>query len=280
VVTFFTIPKPFVDHIGIIQRNAIRNWQGLHPGIQVILMGNETGVATVAQELGCLHLPEIAQSEYGTPRVDAAFRLADQAALHSVLAYANADILFFRQVVDLVQVISRTQRKFLFTGHKWLVDVDTELSEEAMGAESALLLHRQASVMAGATGIDFFFYPRGQYRTMPPLIVGRPGWDNWMLFDSIKRRLPVIIPHQSIVALHQNHETGHVPDKKPGTRWEGPEAEFNRQSIGSSKILDFSLEDANYQVSPDGRMTARQADYQSNARKRKVLYPMTHWWRG
>ncbi len=280
MITFFTIPKPFTGHIGIIQRNAIRNWKGLHPEIQVILMGNEDGVAEVAQELACQHLPEIEKSDYGTPRIDAAFRLADQTARHPVLAYVNGDILFFRRVIDLVQAISFAHRQFLFTGHKWLVDIEVELSAVEIQTESVLVHHCQSAVMAGATGIDFFFYPRSQYRKMPPLIVGRPGWDNWMLFDTIKQRIPLVIPDQGILALHQNHETGHVPDKKPGTRWEGPEAEFNRHSIGSSKPLDFSLEDANQQISAEGRLSARQGDYRTNPRKLKALYPLTHWWRG
>ena len=31
MLTIFTIPKPFVGHIGVIQRNAIISWLNLSP---------------------------------------------------------------------------------------------------------------------------------------------------------------------------------------------------------------------------------------------------------
>lgn len=36
---FFTTAKPFVGHNGVIQRNALRSWTLLHPGVEVILFG-------------------------------------------------------------------------------------------------------------------------------------------------------------------------------------------------------------------------------------------------
>jgi len=50
MITFFTTPKPFRGHIGVIQRNAIHSWKLVHPEAEVILFGNEEGAAEVARE--------------------------------------------------------------------------------------------------------------------------------------------------------------------------------------------------------------------------------------
>ena len=49
LLTLFSAPKPFTDpHIALIQRNAIRSWT-LLPDVEVILLGEETGLAEAAR---------------------------------------------------------------------------------------------------------------------------------------------------------------------------------------------------------------------------------------
>jgi len=50
MITFFTTPKPFRGHIGVIQRNAIESWKRIHPSAEVILFGDEEGAAEAARE--------------------------------------------------------------------------------------------------------------------------------------------------------------------------------------------------------------------------------------
>ena len=66
MLTFFTTAKPFEGHIGIIQRNAIRSWQKLHPDVEIILMGDDAGAAEVCAEMGLRHIPKVRRNKYGT----------------------------------------------------------------------------------------------------------------------------------------------------------------------------------------------------------------------
>ena len=70
MLTIFTAPKPFTNpHIDLIQRNAIRSWVALGPEVEVLLIGEEEGLAEAARELGVrmtvdsayplIHWPEI-----------------------------------------------------------------------------------------------------------------------------------------------------------------------------------------------------------------------------
>ena len=63
LITFFSAPKPFTDpHIATIQRNAIKSWT-LLPDVEVILLGEETGLAEAARELGVKHIPNVERNQ-------------------------------------------------------------------------------------------------------------------------------------------------------------------------------------------------------------------------
>src|SRR6266853_4649960 len=47
VLTIFASAKPFHGHTGVIQRNAIASWTRLRPRPEIILFGNEPGVAEI-----------------------------------------------------------------------------------------------------------------------------------------------------------------------------------------------------------------------------------------
>ena len=67
LLTIFTAPKPFTNpHIATIQRNAIRSWLAL-PEVEVVLIGEEAGMAEVAVELGVRHIPDVKRNASGTP---------------------------------------------------------------------------------------------------------------------------------------------------------------------------------------------------------------------
>ena len=53
LLTIFTTPKPFKEtNIITIQRNALRSWQALGDEVEVLMIGNDEGVAENARLLG------------------------------------------------------------------------------------------------------------------------------------------------------------------------------------------------------------------------------------
>ena len=76
-LTIFTAPKPFIDpHISIIQKNAIHSWQNIGKDVDVLLIGDEEGMAEAAFDLGVRHLPDVECNQMGTPLVSSIFDLA------------------------------------------------------------------------------------------------------------------------------------------------------------------------------------------------------------
>ena len=106
-VTIFTTPKLFRGHFGTIQTNAIRSWLSLRPACEVILFGNDEGIADVAAELGVQHIPEVECNEYGTPLFSSIFSVAQNIASNQIMCFVSADIILMSDFLPAVQSVHR-----------------------------------------------------------------------------------------------------------------------------------------------------------------------------
>ena len=85
LITLFSAPKPFTDpHIALIQRNALHSWT-LLPDVEIILLGNEEGLAQTAQEFNVKHIPDVKCNSNGTPLISSMFELARQNSTSELL---------------------------------------------------------------------------------------------------------------------------------------------------------------------------------------------------
>ena len=274
MLTIFTIPKPFEGHIGFIQRNAIRSWTELVPRCQVILFGDEAGTDRVAEELGIEQVAEIAKNDFGTPLLSSVFRAVEVRAGRELLCYVNADIIVFSDLVQAAQRLSEAKGRFLMVGQTWDVDVEEQpLMGRPAGQSDLLRLVQRSGVLRPACAIDYFVYPRGTLGPTPDFAVGRPWWDNWMIYNARRRRLPVVDATGATVVVHQKHEYGHVPHAT-GERWEGPEADANLLLMGGAEHF-FSIRDATHRLKAHGRLVPAwaPADLRRRLRAEEFLTP-------
>jgi hypothetical protein len=246
VLTIFSIPKPFKEHIGIIQRNAIESWTRLTPVCEVMLFGDEAGVAEAAQDLKVQHVPQVARNDYGTPLLDSVFAKAKQAAQYPILCYVNADIILLNDFLDAIQRIGWPE--YLLVGQRWDLEVLHPLSFEVPGWAADLKRQvQQEGVLHPASGSDFFVYPKsGRLDLTLPFAVGRPIWDNWFIYEARRLGVAVVDLSEVTTVIHQNHDYQHVAQQRTG-KWEGPEADINRKLVGSWARA-FRLEDATHQM--------------------------------
>ncbi|MGH7682683.1 MAG: glycosyl transferase family 2, partial [Candidatus Eiseniibacteriota bacterium] len=204
MLTIFTVPKPFQGHIGVIQKNAIGSWRALRPECQVILCGDEAGTAETAAALGVETIPDVERNRFGTPLLSSVFAAVEAKARHDILCYVNADILLLSDFLDAARRCAAARPRFLMVGQRWDLDV-TEPIAFGAGWEAEL---RGGVERAGSlhppSGSDYFVYPRGALGELPEFAVGRPGWDNWMIYRARSLRWPVIDATESARIIHQN----------------------------------------------------------------------------
>jgi hypothetical protein len=241
LITIFTAPKPFTDpHIATIQRNAILSWKHLGDLVEVLLVGDEPGMAQVAGEYNVRQLPDVRRNPSGTPLVSSIFDLARQASQSPILSYINADILLLPPFVDSVQRLAQQLEQFLLIGQRWDLDIRS-LLDYSPGWEQRLQEDVQTrGRLHLPAGSDYFVFPRSLFGEMPDFAIGRAGWDNWMIYHARQRGWAVVDGTPSITVIHQDHDYSHLPGGRP--HYELPESRQNESLAGGSANLYMVLD--------------------------------------
>jgi hypothetical protein len=251
MLTLYAIPKPFAGHIGIIQRNAIESWLRLEPRPEIILFGDEEGIADAARQFNVAHVAQVARNEYGTPLLNDVFSKAAARAQHDRLCFLNCDIML---LADFVKVVRRAPRPpYLLVSRRWNLDVPEPIRFDGPAWEAVFRdrVAREATLFS-EFGIDIFIFPRGFWGELPPFAIGRPIYDNWLLWRARSLHAPVIDCTKAMTIVHQNHVYNQHPDGKQWVR-HGPEIERNLELAGGRPHV-FSLRHANRAMSRGGRI--------------------------
>jgi hypothetical protein len=232
VLTILSVPKPFQGAIGVIQRRALASWTALGEGVEVLLLGDEEGVAEAAQAAGAEHLPDLARTERGTPRLDAAFAAADRAARSPLRCFVNADVILFDDLLVAARRVAEQAERFLIVGQTLDVDDPRDRDDAIARGEKR-----------GAAALDYFVFPSGLYSGVPPFAIGRAGFDNWLVWRARQDAI-VVDATADVVAAHQWHDYGHVAGGKEEAYY-GEEAARNIELAGGKSRL-YTLHDASH----------------------------------
>lgn len=251
MLTLFSAPKPFHNHIKIIQENALQSWVRLAPSCEIILFGNEEGIAETAVHFGVRHVPKVAKNEYGTPLLDDLFLKAQKLATNEVMCYINADIILMSDFIKAVEIVCKSNNPYLMVGKRWNITMEGPLDFSWSDWEDHLRTYvYQSGKPTTPEGIDYFVFPRGLYCDLAPFAIGRAAFDNWLLWKARSLGARIIDASEIVMAIHQNHDYSHHPQDKNGV-WYGEEAQRNRElMIGWHRC--FTLDDASHCVTPSG----------------------------
>ena len=270
MITIFTIPKPFVGNINIIQRNAIRSWTYLRPKCEIVLCGDDFGVEKVSKEYNIKCIPDIARNEFGTPLLSSTFEEVKKAALNELICYVNSDIIFLKDFISSIKRININ--KFLIIGNRWNIDITEEINFDDSNWEEKI---KECVKIKGSInvpiGADYFVFKKNENLScIPPFAVGRPGWDNWFIYNARLNKYKVIDASRAIMAIHQNHDyahmnkhhlrTGKMDKYQWGGGWEGPEVIKNTELMSDMKIL-FKLLDATHILTEDKLKFAKDYEH-------------------
>ncbi|MBI9049626.1 MAG: glycosyltransferase family 2 protein [Anaerolineaceae bacterium] len=249
-LTIFTAPKPFVNpHISIIQKNAIQSWIALGDQVEVILIGEEEGLAEIANELDVAYFPNVKRNAYGTPLVSDIFCLARQHASADILCYINADVILTPDILTAMMITAARWKAFLIVGQRWDLDVKQELKYEENWVNAIRADVQKYGRLHPAGGSDYFMFPKECYKHMPDFAIGRAGWDNWMFYEARRKNWPLIDASQSVMIVHQDHDYSHLPKGQPHYRL--PETGENVRMAGGPRAI-FNLFDADYRLTNIG----------------------------
>jgi len=247
MITIFTTAKPFKQgDVRTRQMNALRSWKALGPDVEVILFGTGEGYAEAARELGLVHMPDVEVSEKGTPLVSSMFALAGARGKYDIQAYVNCDIILMDDFLKAAERIDL--ERFMMVGQRWDLDVNAEIDFKD-GWQKRLKDGLRPENLHPPAGSDYFLFRRGTWEDLPPMVVGRAGYDNWLIYYCRSNGIKVIDASESITIIHQNHDYSHLAQGKKEA-WSGKEAQDNLSLGGSDAI--FTLADADLALTEKG----------------------------
>lgn len=206
-----------------IYANTLQNWARLRPYVIPVLYvvedsvndANRTKDATgafmtdeaTAQGWTVVRAPEVWD---GLPVLRTMFSDVIQRSKTPFYGYANGDILF---VENLIQTLCHVQQnvnwtQFLVTSRRTNAKYDPG---DALNSSAAILsVAKQRGVLFYPHSEDLFIATADGYpwSSMPRFVVGRVGFDNWMVANALLNHIPVIDVTDTVLSLHMTDFEG------------------------------------------------------------------------
>ena len=249
--TIFAMPKAFTDVFATIQRNAIGSWMQLRSRPEIILLGDDDGVADFARINGLRHIPGVKCNEFGTPLLNDLFSTSQAAASNDICVYVNADIVLMDDFAEAIESVARRFNQFLMVGRRWDLDMSEEIDFSAEDWQQRLTEWvRREGFHHAPTGIDYFAFKKGLWPEIPPIALGRDVWDNWLVREPLLMGRPVIDASGAVTIVHQNHGFSHIPGGKKSASF-NIEQQRNIELGDNDRSLAFTSH-ASWELTPGG----------------------------
>ena len=246
MITIFCTPKNFEGIFDVIQKNAIRSWRKVSSEIEIIIFGDSFGAKEIASEVNGIYYPKIKCSKNGVPFLSDLFDKANKISVNDTLMFINAHIIIPKNIFDPIKIIRNQFQNFLSVGSRWDLDVDQLINFEK--EDIVKLFWEKAnnySVRSSPAAIDYFIFNKNSIKKIPDFVIGRPGYDNWLLWYARRNLIPLIDLSNEIRVIHQNHHFNfHNLKQDPKIYYE--EDGLNNRKIHGNKVLN--LLDANYEL--------------------------------
>ena len=206
MVTVFCTPKNFEGIFNKIQKNAIRSWRHLSDDIEIIIFGESKGAKKIANEVSGIYFPNVKCSKNGVPLLSDLFNKANKIASFDTLLFINSDILIPENIIESIKIVKERFFNFLLVGHRWNIEVKKiiDFNEE----NSATLFWEMAEMKSkkdSPAAIDYFGFRKNTFKKIPDFVIGRPGYDNWLIWYARRHFIPVIDISEEVKAIHQIH---------------------------------------------------------------------------
>ena len=278
MITIFCTPKNFEGIFDIIQKNAIRSWRYLSEDLEIIIFGKSKGSQEISNEIKGIHYPDVKCSKNGVPFLSDMLQKASDIASFNVLLFINSDIVLPKNSIEIFKKANRTKSKFLFVGHRWDMKVNNFINFKDPGKVAKFWkVSKSVSKKNSPAAIDYFLFRKNSLKRIPDFAIGRPGYDNWLIWYARRNFIPVIDISKEIEVIHQTHHYNFhnlKNDPKIVDRNKIPVDEdgLSNFKIHGKKVLNIL--DANYKME-NGKISKKTSiDYiYRNVGKLPIIFP-------
>lgn len=216
LVTLFTT---FAEHLHsdsekmFVHNNTLANWASFNPSVNLILFSNDSYWGGVAKSYGWDVIKPL-RVENGTkpPVLKDMFRLAMSRYKTEWFGYVNADILFTKDLILNLEMLTKkynsSTSRIMLTGRRTNVENLTNLNP--VSESNIQQFAEQYGRLYKEDAEDFFISTKSfPWQSILPVVVGRPGYDNWLVGEARCRlNTTVIDVTRTLLAFHQTTKKG------------------------------------------------------------------------
>jgi hypothetical protein len=209
VITFLASPKPFIGLSKEHQYRAVKSWLSAGENVEVILYGESEGIDAAGQDLGVKVVKQINCAPSGVPYFDSIVSHATAHGRYEFQVYLNCDILLSGILPAMCKI---EFAQFLLIGQRidLAQDVSVNLDQKDWIQQLNCLEGEGKATLHSPTGIDYFAFRRGMWLDLPPIIIGRGGYDNAIIAYCMRNRIKIVDGTFVVTALHQYHDYDHI----------------------------------------------------------------------
>lgn len=194
----------------LLRNNTVRNWSLFSPYLYPILFTNDTGLRRDVEAMGWDSLP-IIHAGKGVPVLKHMYLDAMKKIESPLYAFVNGDILFTLSLLE--SLVSVLQSDLYQNETVLVVGRRTNVLNVTRETASSFQDLANVSVKNGSLfthwGLDYFITSKTfPWRDMPDVVIGRVGYDNFLVVESNKRKIAVIDATRTLLAVHQTTKKG------------------------------------------------------------------------
>ena len=211
ILTLFTTCPNFQDKRHIYE-NTITNWHLLSPDVIPILFTDDhpsdpKGIAYIG--LACL--TNTCNESRWHSCITTHVPDGPEEILHYILWLCKL-CKFDRNLTDIL----RSLQTYAYGGHidkllvvgrrrNWSVEKGVNLAKLSMVGH-----YMKNSSLYISDAQDYFLTTRHPWTCIPDFVVGRIGYDNWLVVAALVNQIPVVDATETVTALHQTGEDGNL----------------------------------------------------------------------
>jgi hypothetical protein len=209
ILTMFTSWVPSKEKY-LCRKTTVLNWREFHPHITPILFTNISDLKQRVEQKGWQTLP-IIKTDIALPVLKHMYLTATAHFKSTFYAYANGNILFTE---SLLKTLIAVQRHFVGQNQTILIvgqrtNVKNISATQAKNFNSLQKISTERGSLYTPWGVDYFITSANfPWREMPDVVIERAPYNNFILLESIRRKIVVIDATRTLLAVHHTTKSG------------------------------------------------------------------------
>lgn len=188
-------------------KNSVSSWRLIFEDARVVLFGEYLS-RQVGQQIEYRNV----STKAGLPLISDMFNQVYSFRHAGPFLFINSDIIVtqsLRAAVGVLEMVhSQSRQGYLAVGQRTeIASSSGTLVGETDDWESLIRKENPKEHLLPACGADWFLFNQYAFYNVniPPFVVARTAYDNWLIFDAIKRGVQVVNCTGSVTVFHQRH---------------------------------------------------------------------------